>query len=69
MVRGTDFGKHWVKKDIKNSNKFSIFCFRSLNDEMTRASKKNKAFRGIQSNSDFISLDADLWNVPLLGHK
>ena len=52
----------------ENKSKQTIF-FRSLNDEMTRASKNNKAFRGIQSNSDFISLDADLWNVPLLGHK
>jgi hypothetical protein len=36
---------------------------------MTLAAKKNKAFRGIQSASDFISLDADLWNIPLLAHK
>ena len=36
---------------------------------MALASKKSKAFRGIHAAADIISLDADLWNVPVLGHK
>ena len=36
---------------------------------MALASKKSKAFRGIHAAADIISLDADLWSVPVLGHK